>query len=89
MRKLPGLFALGCFIAAPAFAWDHWGGDRGGTRFSLTMDRYRQFGDAVWPTRMVAVSDGGTVEVALREVDVNPELSDAAFTPPRRAERLP
>jgi quinoprotein glucose dehydrogenase len=30
---------LGCFVAvtpvaAPAFAWEHWGGDRGGTRFS-------------------------------------------------------
>jgi quinoprotein glucose dehydrogenase len=34
MRKLPGLFALACFIAAPAFAWEHWGGDRGGSRFS-------------------------------------------------------
>jgi len=34
MRKLFGLFALACFIAAPAFAWEHWGGDRGGTRFS-------------------------------------------------------
>jgi quinoprotein glucose dehydrogenase len=34
MRKLCGLFALACFIAAPAFAWEHWGGDRGGTRFS-------------------------------------------------------
>jgi quinoprotein glucose dehydrogenase len=34
MRKLPGLFALACFIAAPALAWEHWGGDRGGTRFS-------------------------------------------------------
>jgi quinoprotein glucose dehydrogenase len=34
MRKLPGLFALLCLIAAPALAWEHWGGDRGGTRFS-------------------------------------------------------
>src|ERR1044072_2582286 len=34
MRKLCGLFALACFLAAPAFAWQHWGGDRGGTRFS-------------------------------------------------------
>jgi quinoprotein glucose dehydrogenase len=34
MRKLPGLLALACFIAAPALAWEHWGGDRGGTRFS-------------------------------------------------------
>jgi quinoprotein glucose dehydrogenase len=34
MRKLPGLLALACFTAAPALAWEHWGGDRGGTRFS-------------------------------------------------------
>jgi len=63
--------------------------DRGSTRFTLTMDRYRQFGDVVWPMRLVAVSDGGTVEVELREVEVNPELPGAAFTPPRRAEKLP
>jgi quinoprotein glucose dehydrogenase len=34
MRKLFGFFAVTCLIAAPAFAWEHWGGDRGGTRFS-------------------------------------------------------
>jgi quinoprotein glucose dehydrogenase len=34
MRNFLGPFALACFIAAPAFAWEHWGGDRGGTRFS-------------------------------------------------------
>jgi quinoprotein glucose dehydrogenase len=34
MRKLFGLFALVSCIAAPALAWEHWGGDRGGTRFS-------------------------------------------------------
>jgi len=63
--------------------------ERGVTRFSLTMDRYRQFGEAVWPMRMVAVSEGGTVEVELREAEVNPELTEGAFTPPRRAEKLP
>lgn len=63
--------------------------DRGATRFSLTMDRYRQFGEVVWPMRLVAVSDGGTVEVELREVEVNPELPANAFTAPRRAEKLP
>jgi outer membrane lipoprotein-sorting protein len=63
--------------------------DRGTTRFALTMDRYRQFGDVVWPMRLVAVSEGGTVEVELREVEVNPELPAGAFTPPRRAEKLP
>ena len=34
MRNVCGLFVLSCFIGAPAFAWEHWGGDRGGTRFS-------------------------------------------------------
>ncbi len=33
-RNLLGLFALPCVIAPPALAWEHWGGDRGGTRFS-------------------------------------------------------
>src|SRR5882757_5031556 len=34
MRMLPGLIAVALFAAAPVFGWDHWGGDRGGTRFS-------------------------------------------------------
>jgi quinoprotein glucose dehydrogenase len=34
MRNVLGLCALAGLFAAPAFAWEHWGGDRGGTRFS-------------------------------------------------------
>lgn len=34
MRSFRCLFVLAIFVAAPAFAWEHWGGDRGGTRFS-------------------------------------------------------
>jgi quinoprotein glucose dehydrogenase len=34
MRKLLTLFAVMLFAAAPALAWEHWGGDRGGLRFS-------------------------------------------------------
>jgi quinoprotein glucose dehydrogenase len=33
-RYLPGLLALILSVAAPALAWEHWGGDRGGMRFS-------------------------------------------------------
>jgi quinoprotein glucose dehydrogenase len=33
-RNLFGLLAVTLFAAVPAFAWEHWGGDRGGTRFS-------------------------------------------------------
>jgi quinoprotein glucose dehydrogenase len=34
MRRLAGLSAVLWLAAAPAFGWEHWGGDRGGTRFS-------------------------------------------------------
>src|SRR5208282_4864271 len=33
MRRLVGLLAVVLF-AAPAFGWEYWGGDQGGTRFS-------------------------------------------------------
>ena len=34
MQSLSGLLVLMSLIAAPAFGWENWGGDRGGTRFS-------------------------------------------------------
>ena len=34
MRHLLRLLALLLLAAAPAIAWEHWGGDRGGSRFS-------------------------------------------------------
>jgi outer membrane lipoprotein-sorting protein len=63
--------------------------EAGQTRFALTLDRYRPFGETVWPTRLRAESEAGTVVVELSDVEINPELGDAAFTPPRRAEKLP
>jgi hypothetical protein len=63
--------------------------DKGKTRFSLSLEDYQQFGPVVWPTRLTAVSESGTVEIDLRDVQVNPELPTNAFIPPRRAEKLP
>lgn len=63
--------------------------DHGAQRFSMELDHYQPFGDVVWPMRLLATSDTGTVEVALREVEINPELPPGAFTAPRRAEKLP
>jgi outer membrane lipoprotein-sorting protein len=63
--------------------------DAGKQRFSLTLSRYKQFGQIVWPTRLIAESEGGNVEVELRDIQINPDLPDAAFVPPRRAEKLP
>jgi quinoprotein glucose dehydrogenase len=34
MRRLLGVFAVTLLAAAPALGWEHWGGDRSGTRFS-------------------------------------------------------
>jgi quinoprotein glucose dehydrogenase len=34
MRWLAGLMTLVAFATTPAFGWDYWGGDAGGTRFS-------------------------------------------------------
>ena len=34
MRHLLRLGAVLLLAATPAFAWEHWGGDRGGSRFS-------------------------------------------------------
>jgi quinoprotein glucose dehydrogenase len=34
MRFLPGLLAALLLVGSPAFAWEYWGGDRGGQRFS-------------------------------------------------------
>src|SRR5882757_902933 len=34
MRRLLSLFVATLFVTVPAFAWEHWGGDRGGMRFS-------------------------------------------------------
>lgn len=61
----------------------------GHQRFSLTLDHYKQFGPIAWPTRLIAISEGGTVEVDLHDVQINPDLPKTAFIPPRRAEKLP
>ena len=34
MKGILGVCAAASLIAAPAYGWDHWGGDSGGTRFS-------------------------------------------------------
>jgi outer membrane lipoprotein-sorting protein len=63
--------------------------DKGVMRFTLSLEQYRQFGPVVWPTKLTAISESGTVEIELRDVEINPELEAAAFVPPRRAEKLP
>lgn len=62
----------------------------GKSRFTLTLSDYRNSGtDQVWPMRITAKSEGGTVDIRTRDVEVNAELPEAAFRPPSRAVKLP
>jgi outer membrane lipoprotein-sorting protein len=90
-RQTPGEPTVICDVDRPTLTPRRYSllDDHGVQRFSMTLDHYRQFGDIAWPMRLTAVSEGGTVVVELRDVEVNPELPTGAFTPPRRAERLP
>jgi outer membrane lipoprotein-sorting protein len=60
----------------------------GVTRFTLELSRWQQLDDAVFPYQYVATSGEGTITVALREVELNGELAEGAFVPPKRAEKL-
>jgi hypothetical protein len=90
-RQLAGEPMVVCEIERPTLTVRKYSmlDDKGKQRFSLSLDRYKQFGEVVWPTHLVAVSGGGTVEIELRNVEINPELTENAFVPPRRAEKLP
>ena len=59
----------------------------GATRFTLKLSDYRVVNQIPWPHRSTAVSDEGTIDVRLKEVELNQELAPNAFKPPRRAER--
>lgn len=57
--------------------------------FTLTPRVYRQFNGILWPTRLKARSDTGTIDVELRDLELNGQLPPGAFTPPRGAEKAP
>ena len=58
-------------------------------RFGMDLSGYRMIGEIPFACRYLAVSDDGRILIALREVELNGELAENAFTPPRRAEKLP
>ena len=60
----------------------------GKVRFVLALEQYRDFGGIVWPTRLVATSENGRIELELRELELNAPLPDHAFDPPARAEKV-
>jgi hypothetical protein len=63
--------------------------DDSGARMTLMLDRYRRFGDVVWPARVRSASPRGTVTVLVDDPVFNQSPPPKAFDPPRRAVRLP
>ena len=61
----------------------------GVARFALELSDYQAGMLVPVPFRMTARSDDGTIAVALRDVEINGELAEGAFIPPKRAEKLP
>ena len=58
-------------------------------RFTLKLSRYAEFGGVVWPRHIEAIGPAGSIELELRDVDINGGIAPAAFVPPARAEKLP
>jgi outer membrane lipoprotein-sorting protein len=63
--------------------------DAGVARFTLDLSDYRMISDHPLPYRYTATSSDGRIIIALREVELNSELAEGAFVPPKRAEKLP
>lgn len=60
-----------------------------GAAFSLSLEDYRMIGELPYAFRYVAKSPTGTIRIQLRDVELNGELAEGAFVPPKRAEKLP
>jgi outer membrane lipoprotein-sorting protein len=60
----------------------------GATHFRLTLKDYRAFNGILWPTHLLAQSDGGTIDVELHDLELNGDLPAAAFVPPHGAEKV-
>lgn len=59
-------------------------------RFTLHLSDYQDYGDGiVWPKRLDAVGENGTIRITMGNVEFNSRIAPRAFTPPRRAEKLP
>ena len=56
-------------------------------RITLALSDYQVVNEVPWPMRLDARSGDGRITVRMKEVDLNGELSAAAFRPPRRAEK--
>jgi hypothetical protein len=59
----------------------------GAVHFTLTPSQYQSLNGLLWPTRLIARSDTGAIDVELRDIELNAELPPGAFVPPHGAEK--
>jgi len=59
----------------------------GVVRFRLGLSRYVDLHGAVWPTKLIAVSSDGKIEIDLRDIELNGDIAANAFVPPPGAEK--
>jgi hypothetical protein len=60
----------------------------GAVRFTMTLAGYETFAGIPWPTRLIATSATGKIDIELREVEINAAIPERAFDPPPRAEKV-
>jgi outer membrane lipoprotein-sorting protein len=60
----------------------------GKTRFSFRLSDYKLLNNIPYPFRYDAASESGKIRIDLRDVELNTDLAPAAFTPPKRAEKV-
>ncbi len=62
--------------------------DQGHTVFTMTLGEYDTQNGVVWPRKVTAVSASGTIVVLLDDIEINGDLTPAAFVPSPGAVRL-
>jgi outer membrane lipoprotein-sorting protein len=58
-------------------------------RFTLKIPDYRLIDAVVYPDHMYAKSEQGLIEIQMREIELNTEPTESAFTPSPKAEKQP
>lgn len=83
--------AVECVIDKPTLTTSRctYRDESGDARQTLLFEAYRKVGDAVWPGRVVGSGEGASFELLFDRVEINVELPERAFVPPRRAVRQP
>ena len=62
--------------------------DKGENRFTLKLSRYAEIGAIIWPYEIEAMSATGQILIELHDVEINGDITPAAFRPPKRAEKI-